>query len=103
MNDPRFDAIFDNHKFNIDPSDQQFKKTRAMEQLLEEKNKRKIIETTTNEVGDGAQQEDTKKVKNDTASVSLLVNSIKSKADAMVRRKKEIKNRQNRIKFSILK
>jgi hypothetical protein len=104
VNDPRFEAIFSNHKFNIDPSDQQFKKTRAMEELLEAKNKRKIAETDRKEAATDVGEEDSaKKSRNDTAAASLLVSSIKSKTEAMARRKKEIKDRQNKIKFAMLK
>lgn len=41
LNDPRFNEIFTNHDFAIDPSQPQFKKTATMAQILEERNKRR--------------------------------------------------------------
>lgn len=108
MTDPRFTAIFENHKFNIDPSDQQFKKTKAMEVLMEEKNKRKIAETDKVERGsssanvDEDMMSDAKKTKRD-ASASLLISSIKSRAEIEQQRKKEIKDRQSKIRFHMNK
>jgi len=106
VTDPRFAAIFDNHKFNIDPSDQLFKKTKAMETLMEEKNKRKIAEIDELELGSNKankqEETDSKKSKMDSGA-SLLVSSIKSKTEILNRRKKEAKDRQNKIKFSIKK
>lgn len=107
MTDPRFKAIFENHKFNIDPSDQQFKKTKAMEVLMEEKNKRKIAETDKVEKGSSTangddDMSDAKKAKRD-ASASLLISSIKSRAEIEKQRKKEIKDRQSKIRFHMNK
>lgn len=39
--DDRFAAIFDSHKFAIDPNDPKFKKTPAMEKILEERQERR--------------------------------------------------------------
>lgn len=41
LNDPRFNEIFTNHDFAIDPSQPQFKKTATMSKILEERNKRR--------------------------------------------------------------
>lgn len=41
LNDPRFNEIFTNHDFAIDPSQPQFKKTSTMKKILEERNKRR--------------------------------------------------------------
>ena len=103
MNDPRFEAIFVNHKFNIDPSDQLFKKTKAMEELVDAKNKRKIAEVDQK----GQESDNDEKVNPKTArldpSASLLVSSIKSKTEILERRKNEIKERQRKMKFKIKK
>ena len=101
--DPRFNAIFENHKFNIDPSDQQFKKTKAMEVLMEEKNKRKIAEADQVANGSAAADfDEAKKTKRDPTA-SLLISSIKSRAETEKQRKKEIKDRQSKIRFSMNK
>ncbi|XP_003748223.1 ESF1 homolog [Galendromus occidentalis] len=41
VNDPRFSAIYSDHRFNIDPTDASFKRTKAMNAVLEEKTKRR--------------------------------------------------------------
>lgn len=37
VSDARFQAMYTSHLFNLDPSDPNFKKTKAMEKILEEK------------------------------------------------------------------
>lgn len=37
VKDTRFQAMYTSHLFNLDPSDPNFKKTKAMEKILEEK------------------------------------------------------------------
>lgn len=44
LQDDRFNALFTSHKFNVDPSDPNFKKTKAMETLIQEKQKRRLDE-----------------------------------------------------------
>lgn len=41
VNDPRFGAIYSDHRFNIDPTDASFKRTKAMDAVLAEKTKRR--------------------------------------------------------------
>ncbi|KAJ1981187.1 pre-rRNA-processing protein esf1 [Dimargaris xerosporica] len=45
VNDTRFAAVHDSHQFAIDPTNPQFKKTKAMESLLQERRKRQRLET----------------------------------------------------------
>jgi len=40
LNDQRFSAIFHNPEFNVDPSSLHFKKTKSMEDIVEEKQRR---------------------------------------------------------------
>ncbi|KAJ2801043.1 pre-rRNA-processing protein esf1, partial [Coemansia guatemalensis] len=40
VNDPRFGALFNSHNFAIDPNNPNFKKTKAMKELLSESRKR---------------------------------------------------------------
>ncbi|XP_075557757.1 ESF1 homolog [Dermacentor variabilis] len=40
--DPRFSALYDSHHYNIDPTDPHFKKTKGMEVLLTEKQRRRL-------------------------------------------------------------
>lgn len=106
ISDPRFEAIYNNHKFNIDPSDQLYKKTKAMEELVSEKNKRKIEQADKKKnslvAGNDDEDENSKKQKVDPGA-SLLVSSIKSKTEMLNKRKKEIKERQNKMKFAMNK
>lgn len=77
VNDQRFSAIYSSHMYNIDPTDSHFKKTKAMDTLIQEKLKRKPNEFVATEV---AQQPDLKKPKKDVA-LNMLVKSIKRKVN----------------------
>jgi len=41
ITDPRFSAIYDNPLYNVDPSAPEFKRSKTMEAILEEKVKRR--------------------------------------------------------------
>jgi len=41
ISDPRFAAIYDNPLYNVDPSAPEFKRSKTMEAILEEKVKRR--------------------------------------------------------------
>lgn len=78
VKDDRFAAIFTSHLYNIDPTDPHYKKTKGMERLVEEKFKRR-----NREQEGGAK--DAKKIKGDSqrdAELSVLVKSVKRKAEA---------------------
>ena len=95
MSDPRFEALYVDHNFNIDPSNQSFKKTNAMETLVQEKLKRKREDTTANatENLDESATIDASKTKKDKsdADISLMVKAIKSKTDVLKKMKNENK------------
>jgi hypothetical protein len=95
LNDPRFSAIYSDHKFNIDPSDQSFKKTKLMETLLEEKLKRKLT-NNDNETSEKTNEQNESSSSKDN-SINLLVKSIKSKTEVLKRKKEEISNKKNKI------
>ena len=46
LHDPRFDALFTSHNFNIDPTDSHFKKTKAIQAFVDEKLRRSQIKKT---------------------------------------------------------
>lgn len=74
VKDDRFSALYSSHHFNIDPTDPHFKKTKAMEKLIEEKLKRRNDNEDSKTI--------TKKPKleiNKAAELSVLVKSIKRK------------------------
>lgn len=72
VSDDRFAAVFSSHQYNIDPTDSHFKKTKGMELLIQEKLKRKPVETIVNS------EPSEKKAKRNVAD-GLLVKSIKRK------------------------
>ena len=96
LKDPRFEAIYTDHKFNIDPSDQSFKKTKAMEVILEEKIKRIQKDQPNKDDRNGGSGDDAAR---EHAHISLMVKSIKSKAEILKRKKVEIDNIKKKNSF----
>lgn len=97
LQDPRFQAVFTSHQFNIDPSDPSFKKTKAMENLLDEKIKRMTAPTTTTTIEqdkDASQQQTNKKITDE----GLLVRSIKSKTESLKRKREENQQKYQKLK-----
>ncbi|XP_057700571.1 ESF1 homolog [Corythoichthys intestinalis] len=100
VSDPRFEAMFTSHLFNLDPSHPSYKQTRGTQSILEEKRRRRQEEEEEEErrgaEDDGGAREASEKpnerdVKAETstdASLSLLVKSIKSKTKDFQARKK---------------
>uniref|UniRef100_A0A182JSN5 Uncharacterized protein n=1 Tax=Anopheles christyi TaxID=43041 RepID=A0A182JSN5_9DIPT len=78
--DPRFGAIYSKPDYNIDPTNPAFKKTKAMERLIETKlRKRQLAENDVREEnGKVVQQQDAKVARKDV-STTMLVKSIKRK------------------------
>ncbi|XP_040891331.1 ESF1 homolog [Toxotes jaculatrix] len=110
VKDPRFQALFTSHLFNLDPSHPSYKKTKATQSLLAEKQRRReeeqrhkagVLSTqrtapTQAESTAGEQEVVEKKQENDSdapksmdPSLSLLVKSIKSKTEQFQARKKQ--------------
>lgn len=82
VRDPRFQAMFTSHLFNLDPSDPAYRSTRATQGILDEKQRRRE--------GRG-QREATPPTDPGTRldpGLSLLVKSIKKKTSEFQRRKK---------------
>lgn len=71
LNDERFSAVFNSHLYNIDPSDPNFKKTKNMERLIQEKLKRRPADSPAGEV--------LPKKSKAEAEMSMLVKNIKRK------------------------
>ncbi|KXS99747.1 hypothetical protein AC578_10407 [Pseudocercospora eumusae] len=82
--DPRFKALFDSHEYAIDPTAPAFKKTKAMQGLLEEKRKRKGVEEEEEE-GEGERKR-VKKV-GDDEDVKDLVARLKDKSKKKKKKK----------------
>lgn len=84
LEDSRFDALFTSHHFAVDPSDPQYRKTKAMETIIEERQKRREETDNTqtkHDKGDQSQKRD--------PSLSLLVKSVKSKTGQFHEKKKK--------------
>lgn len=109
VSDPRFQAMFTSHLFNLDPSNPNYKKTKATQSILAEKQRRREAEEQrqtearlTPDVTPITQKDSAhtgNKRENDTdapvekkkeldPSLSLLVKSIKSKTQQFQARKK---------------
>lgn len=74
--DNRFAAIYSSHLFNIDPTDSHYRKTKAMDTLIQEKLKRK--QNNGDEVNELKNGEPSEKKRKNVAD-SILIKSIKRK------------------------
>ncbi|XP_071442045.1 ESF1 homolog [Hetaerina americana] len=83
VKDPRFDALYNSHLFNIDPADPHYKKTKAMEALVAEKLNRRQEQNQNN------LKTAVEPAKKHAAELSLLVKSVKRKAENMKVKKKQ--------------
>ncbi|KAI5131701.1 ESF1 homolog [Manis pentadactyla] len=92
VKDTRFQAMYTSHLFNLDPSDPNFKKTKAMEKILEEKARQReqkeqeltqAIKKKESEI-----QKESQKRSIDPA-LSMLIKSIKNKTEQFQERKKQ--------------
>ncbi|XP_063333155.1 ESF1 homolog [Pelmatolapia mariae] len=103
VKDPRFQAMFTSHLFNLDPSHPSYKKTKATQSIVAEKQRQREEEqrrlegaqevTPTQAESDGKSREadcDARvTTKQMDPSLSLLVRSIKSKTQQFQARKKQ--------------
>uniref|UniRef100_A0AAZ1XG12 ESF1, nucleolar pre-rRNA processing protein, homolog (S. cerevisiae) n=1 Tax=Oreochromis aureus TaxID=47969 RepID=A0AAZ1XG12_OREAU len=103
VKDPRFQAMFTSHLFNLDPSHPSYKKTKATQSIVAEKQRRReeeqlrleaAQEVTPTQVESGGKSWEADTDARATAkqmdpSLSLLVRSIKSKTQQFQARKKQ--------------
>ncbi|KAM9316809.1 ESF1 homolog [Gastrophryne carolinensis] len=97
VDDSRFQAMYTSHLYNVDPSDPNFKKTKAMERVLEEKARRREQEQKKYTEGvkkhqaalESAQKSGASTVKRSDPSLSLLLKSVKSKTQQFQASKKQ--------------
>ncbi|OXB60358.1 hypothetical protein ASZ78_010968 [Callipepla squamata] len=90
--DTRFQAMFTSPLFNVDPSDPNFKKTKAVERILEEKARRR--EQKQQDLHEASKEEENKMAKKEAKksidpALSMLVKSVKSKTEQFQARKKQ--------------
>ncbi|XP_044310324.1 ESF1 homolog isoform X2 [Varanus komodoensis] len=88
--DTRFQAMYTSHLFNLDPSDPNFKKTKATEKILEEKARRRQQGLTgaTGGQDNMAERQSAAKKPIDPA-LSMLIKSVKNKTEQFQARKKQ--------------
>ena len=85
LNDQRFSAVFHNPEFNVDPSNPHFKKTKSMQDIVDEKQRRAAKDSTHKRKGDHEKRLKLKMDKNFSAlsksskSLELLVKAVKNK------------------------
>ena len=84
--DQRFSAIFKKAEFNVDPSNPNFKKTKSMQAIIEEKQRRIM----NNEGPEVAKPPPEKKFKPaGSSSLDSLVHAVKAKSNRMKMSKKK--------------
>ncbi|KAM5245516.1 ESF1 homolog [Ctenodactylus gundi] len=92
VNDARFQAMYTSHLFNLDPSDPNFKKTKAMEKILEEKarhREQKEQELTQAIKKQESETEKASQKKSIDPALSMLIKSVKNKTEQFQARKKQ--------------
>lgn len=100
VKDDRFGAIYDSYHYNIDPSAPEYKKTKSMEAIIEEKLHRRKSGKATKAGGASGQKrkaemdknsagQSAKFSKSDSETISSLINSVKSKTQTFHSTKKK--------------
>uniref|UniRef100_UPI00398E5066 ESF1 homolog n=1 Tax=Pristiophorus japonicus TaxID=55135 RepID=UPI00398E5066 len=93
--DPRFQAMYTSHLFNLDPSDPGFKKTVATQSILKEKSRQrqeqqKQAASLNREKSEVTGEETTIAIKKPVDhALSLLIKSVKAKTEQFQARKKQ--------------
>ncbi|KAM9313979.1 ESF1 homolog isoform 1-T1 [Pholidichthys leucotaenia] len=96
VKDPRFQAMFTNPLYNLDPSHPSYRKTKATQSILEEKRHRREEEeqrrqATPTPEATPTQDSQTTRRQQTEPSLSLLVKSVKRKTEQFQARKKKQK------------
>ncbi|XP_012926188.1 ESF1 homolog isoform X2 [Heterocephalus glaber] len=92
VSDARFQAMYTSHLFNLDPSDSNFKKTKAMEKILQEKarqRERKEQEIIQAIKKKESEIEKVSQKKSIDPALSVLIKSVKNKTEQFQARKKQ--------------
>lgn len=80
--------MFTSPLFNVDPSDPNFKKTKAVEKILEEKARRR--EQKQQGLKEANKEQESKMAKKSTdPALSMLIKSVKTKTEQFQARKKQ--------------
>lgn len=95
VQDPRFQAMFTSHLYNLDPSDPAYKKTKATQIIFEEKLRRREEHHRQDETlkrkatQEKLEPETSSATKVMDTNLSLLIKSIKNKTQQFQARKKQ--------------
>lgn len=110
LQDPRFQAMFTSHLYNLDPSDPAYKKTKGTRSILEEKQRRRAEQQRSQQEALQSQEKSSKKTEEKEStdggettdsttpvapskildpSLSLLIKSVKNKTAQFHTRKKQ--------------
>ena len=85
LNDQRFSAVFYNPEFNVDPSNPHFKKTKSMQDIVEEKQRRAVKGLPQERKGERKKRlkleidKDSSTLSTSSKSLELLVKAVKNK------------------------
>lgn len=74
LNDPRFNEIFEDHSYAIDPTSSEFKKTNTMKKIMDERSKRHRYDG-----GDSKKKNKKQKKLDESGSLNALVSKLKRK------------------------
>ncbi|XP_036029748.1 ESF1 homolog [Onychomys torridus] len=93
VSDAWFQAMYTSHLFNLDPSDPNFKKTKAMEKILKEKAPQGDHKELLIQAVEQAQQDMEKLAQKRPIdpALSLLIKSVKNKTEQFQARKNRVK------------
>lgn len=82
LNDPRFNEIFEDRDFAIDPSQPEFKQTQAMKQILNERNKRSSSKSKKSKTNNNRKRkhDSTDKTTGEKNDIANIVNKLKKKS-----------------------
>lgn len=89
VKDPRFQAMFSSHLFNLDPSHPSYRNTKATQSILSEKQRRRQQEQGRQEVPPSQEGSAACSKATMDPGLSLLVKSIKNKTEEFQTRKKQ--------------
>lgn len=90
VKDPRFQAMFTSHLYNLDPSDPAYKKTKGTRSILEEKQRRRETQERVQQeaLHSPRAPEEPVQDKSVNPSLSVLIKSVRNKTEQFLARKK---------------
>jgi len=96
VNDPRFAALHESHHFAIDPSNPQFKRTKSMGKLLEERQRHQfeLSQQKSNTTFKVISNDKNPNIPLKDSSLSLLVDSVKRKSALAIESNQKGKRRK---------